>query len=78
MAPVAGIGGRVETTTSLGTKGVRYMGPIVAAHRIKRFDRPAHVTNHFRALADMAMDDPREGPLNLLLLGCMINDFLDT
>ena len=76
-APVAGPGGWVDTTPSLGTKGVRDMGRVIAARKIKPYDGPVYVANHYRAIADMVMDDLLEGPLDCIFPPCTINDYLN-
>ena len=85
-APLAGHGGLVDTTPSLGTHGVRDMARVIAAHKIKPYDGPVYVANHFRAIADMAMDDIQNGPLDglqeeplqMIIPACTIKDYLDT
>ena len=76
-APLAGPGGWVDTTPSLGTKGVREMGRVIAARKIKPYDGPVYVANHYRAIADMVMDDLLEGPLDCIFPACTINDYLN-
>ena len=41
--PLAGPGGRVDSTPSLGSKGVRDMGRIIADHKIQHHDGPVYV-----------------------------------
>ncbi len=55
-APLAGLKGLVDTTPTLGSRGVRDMGRLIANHGIKPYDGPIWVANHYRAIADMAMD----------------------
>ena len=55
-APPAGPNGLVGTTPTLGSRGVRDMGRLIAVHGIKPCDGPVWVANHYRAIADMAMD----------------------
>ena len=54
-APLAGRHGLVNTTPTLGSRGVRDMGHLIADHGIKPYDGPVWVANHYRAIADMAM-----------------------
>ena len=56
FAPLAGPNGLVDTTRSLGSRGVRDMGRLIDAYGIKPYDGPVWVANHYRAIADMAMD----------------------
>lgn len=55
VTPLAGPGGRVDSTPSLGSKGVRDMGRIVADLKIQPYNGPVYVANHYRALADIAL-----------------------
>ncbi len=55
-APLAGPNGLVDTTPTLGSRGVRDMGRMIAGYGIKPYDGPVWVANHYRAIADMAMD----------------------
>lgn len=56
VTPLAGPGGIVDSTPSLGTKGVRDMGRIIADRKIQPHNGPVYVANHYRALADIALD----------------------
>lgn len=56
FAPLAGPNSLVDTTRTLGSRGVRDMGRLVDAYGIKPYDGPVWVANHYRAIADMAMD----------------------
>ena len=55
-APLAGRNGLVNTVPALGSLGVRDMGQHIADCGIKPFDGPVWVANHYRAIADIAMD----------------------
>ena len=55
-APLAGPNGLVDTTPTLGSRGVRDMGRQIADWGIKPYEGPVWVANHYRAIADMAMD----------------------
>lgn len=55
VTPLAGPGGSVDSTPSLGSKGVRDMGRIIADHKIQPYNGPVYVANHYRALADIAL-----------------------
>lgn len=61
--PLAGHGGAVDSTPSLGSNGVRDMGRIIADHKIQPFNGPVYVANHFRALADIALSSLLNRPL---------------
>ena len=56
ISPLAGPGGIVDSTPSLGTKGVRDMGTIIADRKVQPFRGPVYVANHYRAPADIALD----------------------
>ncbi len=53
---LAGRNGLVDTTPTLGSRGVRDMGRQIANAGIKPYEGPVWVANHYRAIADMAMD----------------------
>ena len=53
---LAGPNGLVDTTPTLGSHGVRDMGRLIDDYGIKPYDGLVWVTNHYRAIADMAMD----------------------
>ena len=55
-APLAGPNGLVDTTPTLGSRGVRDMGRQIADWGIKPYRGPVWVANHYRAITDMAMD----------------------
>ena len=55
-APLAGPNGLVDTTPTLGSRGVRDMGRLIDDYGIKPYDGPVWVANHYRAIADLAMD----------------------
>lgn len=63
VTPLAGPGGRVDSTPSLGSKGVRDMGRIIADHKIRPYNGPVYVANHYRALADIALSSLTNRPL---------------
>lgn len=63
VTPLAGPGGRVDSTPSLGSKGVRDMGRIIADHKIQPYNGPVYVANHYRALADIALSSLTNRPL---------------
>lgn len=85
FTPLAGPGGRVDTTPSLGSKGVRDMGRIIADHKIQPYNGPVYVANHYRALADIAMssllnlslEDMREIEPASILSAWDVNDMLN-
>ena len=66
VTPLAGIGGAVDSTPSLGSKGVRDMGRIIADRKVQPFNGPVYVANHFRALADIALSSLATRPLGEL------------
>lgn len=85
VTPLAGSGGVVDTTPSLGSKGVRDMGKIIAEHEIQSYNGPVYVANHYRALADIAahdllmesVDNLNQAPLECILSPWTINDCLN-
>lgn len=66
VTPLAGPGGIVDSTPSLGTKGVRDMGRIIADRKVQPYKGPVYVANHYRALADIALDSLMYAPLAAL------------
>ena len=63
VTPLAGPGGRVDSTPSLGSKGVRDMGRIIADRKIQPYNGPVYVANHYRALADLALSSLTNRPI---------------
>lgn len=63
VTPLAGPGGIVDSTPSLGSKGVRDMGRVLADHKVQPYGGPVYVANHFRALADIALSSLLHRPL---------------
>ena len=66
VTPLAGLGGAVDSTPSLGSNGVRDMGRIIADRKVQPFNGPVYVANHFRALADIALSSLLNRPLEEL------------
>lgn len=66
VTPLAGLGGIVDSTPSLGTKGVRDLGRIIADRKVQPYKGPVYVANHYRALADIALDSLMYVPLAAL------------
>ena len=85
VAPLAGPSGVVDTTPTLGSKGVRDLGEIIAEHKIQRYSGPIYVANHYRAIADMvvldllteSLEDLNQSPREHILSPWTINDFLN-
>lgn len=85
VSPLAGPRGIVDSTLSLGTKGVRDMGRIIADHEIQAYNGPVYVANHYRALADIALGSLLTRPLeelrdiepNEILSSWEVNDMLN-
>ena len=63
VVPLAGSGGIVDSTLSLGSKGVRDMGRIIADHEVQLYEGPVYVANHYRALADIALRGLLNAPI---------------
>jgi hypothetical protein len=77
--PVAGIGEAVDTTPSLGTKGVRDMAKILIQSQIPIPPGQAvYVANHYRAIADLAMLELQKGHQPRITTNSTINSWLDT
>lgn len=66
VAPLTGPGGIVDSTPSLGSKGVRDMGQVIADAGIQPYNGPVYVANHYRALADIALDSLLDTPVEEL------------
>ena len=66
VAPLTGPGGIVDSTPSLGSKGVRDMGRVIADGGIQPYNGPVYVANHYRALADIALDSLLDTPVEEL------------
>ena len=85
-AGLAGEGTDVDTTPSLGSRGVRDMGRIIANAGIKPYDGPVWVADHYRALADlcaehllkMSVEDLEEDPLWYTYPSGNINQYLNS
>ena len=75
-APLAGRNGLVNTTFSLGSRGVRDMGRLIADYGIKPYDGPVWVANHYRAIADIAMHELQGEFSSEVLPACQIDDWL--
>jgi hypothetical protein len=77
--PLAGIGEAVDTTPSLGTKGVRDMAKILIQSQISiPPGQTVYVANHYRAIADLAMIDIQQGYPPAIATNQAINGWLDT
>ena len=75
-APLAGRNGLVNTTPTLGSRGVRDMGRLIADYGIKPYDGPVWVANHYRAIADIAMHRLQGWCSPEVLPACQIDDWL--
>ena len=83
---LAGEGTDVDTTPSLGTRGVREMGRIIGNHGIKPYDGPVYVADHYRALADLCanclfnveLEDLLEDPHFFTYPPARINQYLNS
>jgi hypothetical protein len=76
---LAGIGEAVDTTSSLGTKGVRDMAKILIQSQIPIPPGQAvYVANHYRAIADLAMLELQKGHQPRITTNSTINSWLDT
>jgi len=77
-ASLAGVGCPVDTTPSLGTKGVRDMSEILERQEIMDNSGPVWFANHFRAIADLAMLYLPTGLIAKAVSVQTINQWLDT
>ena len=85
VAPLAGPGGIADSTPSLGSKGVRDMGRIIAGRKVQPYDGPVYVANHYRALADIALRELMDTPIekvrelhpHYILSASEVNDMLN-
>ena len=85
VSPLAGQDGVVDTTPTLGSKGIRDMGRIIADHEIQPYSGVVYVANHYRALADIvaydlltvSLDELSQTPLEWILSPWEINDVLN-
>ncbi len=77
-APIAGKGGTVDTTPSLGDRGIRDMSSILATQDILPVSGPVYVANHYRAIADIAMLELHDGIIPTIANSKTINQWLDT
>lgn len=74
----AGEGGYVDTTPSLGSRGVRDMADIVESQGIRPNIGPVYVANHYRAITDIVMLDLEDGRMPMMACVSEINAWLDT
>lgn len=73
-------GGRtkVDTTPSLGERGVRDMSSELARAKVTESSGPIYVANHYRAIADLALAELMKGRVPMTVtVGC-INQWFDT
>ena len=77
-APVAGDGGLVNTTPSLGDRGIREMSQVLKAQKVISGKIPVYVANHYRAIADLAMLQILKGQRPTIATARAINSWLDT
>ena len=75
-APLAGLNGLVNTVPALGSRGVRDMGRLIADCGIKAYDGPVWVANHYRAIADMALNQLEGFCSAEVLPACQIDGWL--
>lgn len=74
--PLAGENGLIDTVPALGSLGVREMGHTIAWKEIKPYDGPVWVANHYRAIADISMDELLGERPDLVLPACQVADWL--
>jgi hypothetical protein len=77
--PLAGVGEAVNTSPSLGIKGVRDMANVMAQAKIlTNPNQPVYVANHYRAIADLAMIELQQAQRPNCATNDAINSWLDT
>lgn len=82
---LAGPNGIVDTTQTLGTKGMRDMAGIIAEKKIQSYSGPIFIANYHRAIANIVANDPMIASLNdlkpskpkYIWSSWTINDFLN-
>lgn len=77
-AEVAGTGTAVDSTPSLGSKGVRDMAERLEKLKVKPHNGPVYVANHFRAIADIALKELQQGDGPVFATPHKINDWIRT
>ena len=77
-ADVAGTGAAVDTTPTLGSKGVRDMGELLDKYKVKPYDGPVYVANHYRAIADLALKELQQEEMPVFATADRINDWIRT
>ncbi len=77
-ADVAGTGAAVDSTPSLGSKGVRDMGELLEKYKVRPHNGPVYVANHFRAIADIALKELQQGDGPVVATPHKINDWIRT
>lgn len=77
-APIAGKDGLVDTTPSLGDKGIREMSAVLESSQVQPANGPVYVANHYRAITDLVMLQLKEGNTPTIANVRAINQWLDT
>lgn len=77
-ADVAGTGTAVDSTPSLGSKGVRDMAERLEKLKVKPHNGPVYVANHFRAIADIALEEIQQGEGPVFATPHKINNWIRT
>ncbi|MDE0627713.1 MAG: hypothetical protein OXH99_15070 [Bryobacterales bacterium] len=75
---MAGTGTAVDTTTTLGSQGVRDMAELLGRYRVKPYSGPVYVANHYRAIVDLALQELQEGERPVFATPHRINDRIRT
>ena len=78
MAALAGLGEIVDTTASLGVRGVCEMSEVLKDQKIVVDAGPVYVANHYREIADLAMLHLVKGQMQTIATAGQINSWLDT
>ena len=78
VANLAGEGMKIDTTPTLGTRGVRDMSDELARRKVKAMAGPVYVANHYRAIADLALVELIKGRVPMTVTVRVVNQWLDT
>lgn len=78
IARLAGEGTEIDTTLSLGDRGVRDMSAELTRLRVTEENGPVYVANHYRAIADLALMELLRDRVPMTVTARCINQWLDT
>lgn len=78
VANLAGEGTDIDTTPTLGARGIRDMANELACKNVQPLSGPVYVANHYRAISDLAMSDLSRGRVPMSVTARSINQWFDT